>query len=60
VDATAARGACREIYRQWRRYLGHDEALDQARGFARRVANENALDEFESAIVEVAKAMAET
>lgn len=36
--------ACAAIYRHWRRYLSHNDALEQAAGFKRRaaeVANEN-------------------
>jgi hypothetical protein len=55
-------GACAEIYRRWRPHLSHDEAIEQARIFARRCANLNqplhdAID-FESILRAVAVAMA--
>lgn len=50
--------ACDEVYRRWRRYLSHDEALAQARLFARRCANLNRPADFDRVIDAVAEAMA--
>jgi len=56
--------ACEAIYRRWTRYVTHEEALDQARGFARRCADishskQLSADELNAVIAAVAEAMAE-
>ena len=56
--------ACDEIYRRWRRYLSHDEALEQAQQFARRCAEiesskQLSISELDRVIAVVAKAMAQ-
>ncbi len=56
--------ACDEIYRRWRRYLSHDEALEQAQQFARRCAEiesskQLSISELDRVIAVVAEAMAQ-
>jgi hypothetical protein len=65
IIETGVINACVEIYRRWRHYVSHEEALEQAQQFARRCAEletskQLSTSELGSIIAAVAEAMAQS
>jgi hypothetical protein len=64
ADADIINTACEAIYQRWSRYVSHEEALEEARAFARRCASISQSQqlsdtELDAVIASVAEAMAE-